>query len=351
MRHLRRTLGLVLCGLALGCSAGQPTSSGHPAVPSPATSAMAGGTLIVPSAAVATPSGPYNGVAIVRIDAQVFDAGGADVGYLGISASSVWAATIDGLVRIDPKTRVVQQIDHGAHFGIAVTANAVWTSDPDAGIVARFDPVSGTQTAHLEMIGYPESMAILDDSVWVAQHWRGSVTRIGEPSGTVIAQVEVGPAGRGGPHGVTATEDAVWVGVTNSKSVVRIDPATNGVVATIPTTASPCGGIAVQPRAVWISSCFDDQFVVRIDPSTNRNVAEIDVGGNNGGAMIVDDYPWFPVANHLVRIDPATNRVDRIVEFTNEPFEGYGSAVGFNAAWIGGFNGFVARVPIDALKD
>ena len=96
---------------------------------------------------------------------------------------------------------------------------------------------------------------------------------------------------------------------------------------------------------------YDDHFAVRVDPQDNRNVAEIDIGGNNGGAIVVDGYPWFPVANRLVRIDPATNRVDRIVEFAKSGFEGYGTALGFDAVWVGGVSGFVAKIPVDALMN
>ena len=339
MRHQRKIMNLVLLALISACTSAAPP-------PSTATSSSAAAATVVPS----NPD-PYNGVAIVAIDAQVFAAGGNDVGYLGITANSVWAATIDGLVRIDPRTNAVKQIDHGAHFGIAMTGEAVWTTDPDQEIALRFDPVKGTQTARVELLGYPESMGALGDSVWVAQHRRGSVTRLREPSGDTVAQVDVGPAGRGGPHGVAVTSDSVWVGVTNISSVVRIDPSTNAVVATIPTATSPCGGIAVQPDAVWVSSCYDDHFAIRIDPRTNKNVAEIDLGGNNGGAVLVDGYPWFPVANRLIRIDPATNRIDRILEFTSQTFEGFGSAVGFDSVWVGGFNGLIARIPVDALMN
>jgi streptogramin lyase len=185
----------------------------------------------------------------------------------------------------------------------------------------------------------------------VAQHQRGTVTRLREPSGSIVSQVELGPAGRSGPQGVTATKTGVWIGIPNIGSVVRVDPASNTVVATIKTETSPCGGIAVQAEAVWVSSCYDDHFAVRIDPRTNTNVAEIDIGGNNGGAVIIDGSPWFPVANRLVRIDPATNRIDRVVEFAPDGFLGFGSAIGFDAVWIGGLEpGQVARIPLTSLE-
>ena len=361
MRHRRATLqavGLLIAAQSLVACAGPapPIASApgeratQPASPSPRFTALP--TARPAARSTGTPSpGPYDGVPIVVVEAKVFAVPGSDIGYLGVSARSVWAATINGLVRIDPGTLKAKLVDHGEHFGIAVTRDALWTTDPERGTANRFDPVKGTQTATAEVIGYPEAVAILEDSVWVAQHRRGSVTRLGEPSAKVITLVEVGPAGAGGPHGITATKDGVWVGITNNHSIVRIDPSSNAVVATIETKTSPCGGIAVQPDAVWVSSCYDDHFAVRVDPRTNRNVAEIDIGGHNGGAVVVDGYPWFPVANRLVRIDPATNRIDRIVEFAKAGFDGYGTVIGFDSVWVGDFNGSVAKIPIALLEN
>jgi hypothetical protein len=100
-----------------------------------------------------------------------------------------------------------------------------------------------------------------------------------------------------------------------------------------------------------VSSCFDDHFAVRIDPRINAVVAEIDIGGPNGGPILVDGYPWFPVYNQLIRIDPATNHIDRIVKFAKSAeFAAFGATVGFDAVWIGG-QGRIARIPIAALED
>jgi hypothetical protein len=132
--------------------------------------------------------------------------------------------------------------------------------------------------------------------------------------------------------------------------VVRIDPSTNAVVATIKTQSSACGGIALDPDAVWVSSCYDDHFAIRIDPRTNLLVAEIDIGGYNGRPLLIDGYPWYPVDHRLVRVDPKTNQIDRIVEFARD-FSAFGSTMGFGSVWVGDFEGHVARFPITALAD
>ena len=295
-----------------------------------------------------TPTEPYEGVPVTRIAAEILDLDGAEVGYMAASAHHIWVATTSGLVRIDPKTSKPKFVDHEGRFGVAASARSVWTTDFDAETVSRFDASTARRTTSAELVGSPNAVAVLGDSVWVAQHRRGSITRLVEPSARVLALIDVGPAGRSGPQGVTATADGVWVGVPNIGSVVRIDASSNAIVATIETPASPCGGITVLPDAVWVSTCFDDHFALRIDPRTNRNVAQVDIGGPNGGAVMVSGYPWFPVGGRLVRVNPATNSVDRVLEFADR-FSAFGSTIGFGSVWIGGTEGEVARVPLSAV--
>ena len=298
------------------------------------------------------PAEPLPGCHCDQVEAEIVDLHNGDVGYIGVSRDYVWVATSGGLVRIDPNTLQVEEIDQAARFGLDASMDAVWTTEFEPGTVARFDQAKKAPAIVMELSGNPDSLAIFEDSVWVAQHRGGSVTRLDASTGSVLAKVEVGPEGFGGPHGIGADRFGVWVGIPRpeSRSVVRIDPATNAVVATIKTESSACGGIALDPEDVWVSSCFDDHFAIRIDPRTNVLVAEIDIGGNNGRALMVDGYPWFPVGQRLVRIDPKTNRIDRFVEFARN-FSAFGSTMGFGFVWIGDFAGYVARFPVTALSD
>jgi len=355
----RRVLRLLVVAHAVAACAGVPPAASLPASPAavapstPGASSPAASSLVSPTPGpTRTPApGPYAGIAIVKVEAQSILLLKRDVGFLAATADSVWAATSVGLIRIDPRTLEIQDVDSVPRFGLAATTNAVWVSDFDGGTVSRFDPARSRQAASVELPGNPNAIAVFGDSIWVAQHRGGSVTRLKGPSAKLVAVVEVGPVGSSGPHAVAADKTAVWVGITNIQSVVRIDPSTNHVVATIPTKTSPCGGIALQPDAVWVSSCFDDRMAVRIDPRSNTVVTEIDIGGHNGGPVLVDGYPWFPVGNLLVRIDPATNRIDRIVQFWKTPdFDAYGSTVAFDSVWVGG-TGRIARIPLAAVQD
>ena len=325
--------------VAIGTSLLRPAPAIGPGVsPSPSPS---------PRPTISSPPDPLAGVPVTRVEPDFIRVPGTDTGYLSVTTDAVWAAASNGLVRIDPTTLEHEQIEQAPRFGMAATQDAVWATNFDTGTVTRFDPATNEGTDLAELTGNPAALAIFGDSVWVAQQRGGSVTRLDEPSGQVIAQVPVSTAGF--VKGIAADGQGVWAGISANGLVVRVDPSSNEVVATIETTASPCGGIALQPDAVWVSSCFDDHYAIHIDPRTNQRVAEIDIGGSNGGAILIDGYPWFPRGNRLVRIDPATDRVDQIVEFTPNTFASFGATVGFDAIWVGSSDGRIARIPIDAL--
>jgi YVTN family beta-propeller protein len=278
-----------------------------------------------------------------------------DVGYMAASAKHLWVASSGGLVRIDPKALGFELIDELGRFGVAATEDAVWVTSFDDNTIDRLDPVTGKSTLSVAFRGRPNTLAIRGRTIWVAEHQGGAIAGFDSSSGKLLHEVSVGPMGFGGPQGIAANDEGIWVGSPNTSSVARLDPATNEVIAQVKVSKSPCGGIALQPEAVWVSTCFDDRFAIRLDPRTNALVAEIDLRGHNGTPILVDGYPWFPVGMRLVRINPAMNRVDRIVKVVDESkFESFGATIAFGAAWIGGADGVtdprVIRIPLEALR-
>jgi YVTN family beta-propeller protein len=288
----------------------------------------------------------------------------------GIAAvgDSVWVTTPTGAVRIDATTNAVTaSVKFGSGNdeigGIGANAAGVWVTDFDTNIVYRIDPATNTVVAQIPVGRNPEGLVATADAVWVANHRGGSVSRIDPVSNTVVATIKVGPEGPSGPQGIAVGLGSVWVGVPNLGSVVRIDAATNEIQATIPDPwpALPCGGFAISPDAVWVSSCFETPFIARIDPATNAVVATVDVGGFTGDPVLIDGTPWIPVVDHigasnatvpgtLVHIDPATNRVDRALK-VGEQFSPAGTVVAGTSLWLldesGG--GQVLRVPLAVL--
>ena len=106
----------------------------------------------------------------------------------------------------------------------------------------------------------------------------GRCCRIDPATNKVVATITVGPTGNSGPNWLASGFGSVWVGIPNNGTVVRIDAITNAIQATIPippTIASPCGGFAVTPTAVWSMPCDGPQAMTRIDPETNTVVTAV----------------------------------------------------------------------------
>jgi YVTN family beta-propeller protein len=76
-----------------------------------------------------------------------------------------------------------------------------------------------------------------------------------------------------GPRAVAVGANSVWVANNFDGTVSRIDPGTSTVTATIPTGRGP-SGVAVGARTVWVANEVDASLT-RIDPATNRPVLKI----------------------------------------------------------------------------
>jgi YVTN family beta-propeller protein len=290
------------------------------------------------------------GVPVRTVPAEFIDIG-VPVGYMAVAGDYLWAATDKGLLRIDPNDLSITELDHALRFGMAASADSVWVTKYE-GLAIRYDPKTLLQTASISLLGNPNTMTIDGNSVWVAQHHGGAVTRLREPSGEIVTEVKVGSGGQSGPQGIAVDGTSLWTGLPNDSIVVRVDTSTNAVIAKIPVTKSPCGGIAIEPDAVWVSSCYDDHFVIRIDALKNTLVAEIDIGGHNGGALLANGRVWIPTDIGLVLVARETNAIERVVTFTEDRFEAFGSAVGFGYAWIGSVDGSgIARIALSDLAD
>ena len=85
-------------------------------------------------------------------------------------------------------------------------------------------------------------------------------------------------------------------------------------------------------------------------------VAHHDLGGNGDNPLTVDGFPWLTVVNfdsgpgRLVRIDPATNTIDRVVS-VGDHFRGADLFVADGSVWlIDGANATIVRLPLAAFS-
>ena len=212
--------------------------------------------------------------------------------------------------------------------GFATNDAGLWATDSDNATLYHVDPSTFTVAAAIPAGFAPKGILANADGVWVADVHFGTVMRVDPVTNTVVATITVGPTGSSGPNWLASGLGSIWVDIPNTQSIVRFDPQTDAIQAQIPTPVgfTACGGFAIGVDAVWVSGCDASTAVGRFDPTTNLPVTVVDLPGH-GGPTLIDDAPWISVdtgdEEHglLVRIDRATNTIDRVL-VPDVPFGG-----------------------------
>jgi YVTN family beta-propeller protein len=282
---------------------------------------------------------------------------------LASDGRALWALTDESkIVRIDPTTNSIAATSTFGPAGdlwqgLAASSNGLWVTDWDKKLVYRIDP------ANLQVVGKIETGLALKgvlataDAVWVADTHAGTVVRIDPKTNKVVATIPVGPVGNSGPNWLASGLGSIWVDIPNNSTVVRLDPASNRIQATIPTPImNPCGAIGIATDAVWLTECGESTHVGRIDPASNTIVGTVDLGGFGGALPMIGGAPWTSVDNgnadggRLVRINPATNAIDRVL-VPGPSFGGGGDIVVLaNSVWVlDGYNNTVLRLPLSTF--
>jgi len=278
--------------------------------------------------------------------------------------SVLWAMAPGRLDRIDPGANAVTaSVELGStvdlYNGLAANGAGLWATDWDAALLYRVDPNTLNVAAKIPAGLAPKGVLATDAGVWVADTHSGIVLRIDPTTNKSAATITVGPTGNSGPNWLASGLGSVWVDIPNNGTIVRIDPVTNKIQAAIQTPARfapPCGGIAVANEAVWITGCSVTNSMARVDPTSNTVVATVDLGGFGFNPTLIDGVPWISVdggsaaSGMLVRIDPATNAIDRVL-VPSTTFGGGGDiVVAFGSVWVvDGYNNSVLRLPFAAF--
>jgi hypothetical protein len=285
----------------------------------------------------------------------------------GVAATNdaVWVASLGRVLKIDPAgPRVVASIpvsDRLDDQDAIAASGSVWVTVGSLHEVVEIDPSSDSSTASYSVVsvpGFPVQIAADDTSVWVisaSSKTNGSalLIRIDPKSGAITQRipihaeprlgfaVEGGAAwvdegdillrvaadgtrsqlpGSGGPLGtpIAVGDGSVWFG--NPSGVRRVDATSGNVLATI-TTALPPIGLSFSDGSLWVltatGSTSDSVYqpdpnrpstVLRIDPATNRvDAGPVTVGSTpawlaaGGGAAWVVSYD----PARLVRVAPS----------------------------------------------
>ncbi len=314
-------------------------------------------SLPTPSASPSASAAPFPSPVVVPPTATIPVTGTV---ALATDGTSIWLFTNDGkLVRIDPQTNSIAasvklSSTTDAYQSLAGDRAGLWVTDWDTSMVLRFDPVTLRATGTIDIGTSPKGVLVTSAAVWIANTHGGSVERIDPKTNKIVATITLGPVGPSGPNWLARGFGSIWTGVPNVGSVFRINETTNAIEATIPIVgeASPCGGLAATSTAVLITSCDGTRFVTQIDPATNAVAGSIDLGGNGYTFAVVADRPWIsPTKGQIVRLDPVSHAVDRVIA----PGPGFASGggdvvVAAGSMWVMDWlENRVLRLPIAAF--
>ena len=351
-------VGMLVLAMAVGFVGGGFRSAVTPS-PSPSPTAVPSPSPLPPAAisVVAEATIDVSGAIAMVSDSQhlwVMAAGGRmdriDAGTASVTNSATFGPPTD------------------LYNGLSLGADALWATDADNSTLYRLDPttlkVAATITAGLS----PKGVHANADGVWVADVHGGAVLRINPATNNVEATITVGPTGPSGPNWLAEGQGSIWVDIPNNHTIARVDAITDTVQATIqaPPGFVPCGGIVIaddgrhfgplQRFSAWVMSCDSGQAVVRLDAKSNTAVATIPLPGHGYNPTLINGFVWMSVdggdaeSGRLVRIEPTTNTIDRVV-VPSTSFGGGGDiAVAGGKVWVvDAYHNTVIGLPMSAF--
>jgi len=228
--------------------------------------------------------------AIQRIDPKAnkvvakVDLAGEPCSGLAFGFGSVWSPICEGqkgLARIDAKTNrviaVLPVVPVDSEGSIAVSDDSIWLATGHDGRLARIDPNTNSvrQEIHLPVGSYNPMHS--DGIVWVTSVEKGVLTPVKADSGEVLAPIAVGPK----PRFLTAGAGSIWILNQGDGSETRVDAKTRKVISNISAGIPGYGGeICYGHGAVWATVI--EIPLTKIDAKTSRVVKQwVGPGGDS----------------------------------------------------------------------
>jgi hypothetical protein len=253
-----------------------------------------------------------------------FDTIGTDPGATPvlILETTDWIAVFD--ISTSRVTTTVPLPDVPQINEVEVTADGIWVTDHDNEAVLRLDAETGKTVARVELDGRSVSLTETEEGVWAGggHVYPESVSLIDPASNKIARTLEEGAY-------PTYADGSLWFGRDAFRTgtvVRRVDPATGEVLARIKMVGAQQGCYVAGsfPDVVW-SWCLElniDTEPVRLDLETNTVAGAVELGTGGGLMGVADGFSWFemeyseeyPYPARLVRVDNATNQIDRIYE-------------------------------------
>jgi YVTN family beta-propeller protein len=251
----------------------------------------------------------------------------------------------DSVGVIDPaKNRVTAQLPVGRSPGsLASGYGSVWVANAGDKTVSHVDAFTRSVVKTIPVPGTPDSVAVGPGAVWVLHGLLGELTRI-DPDVNDVARTIQHVAGRslaGGGGALAVGGGAVWAAFS-SATVAKIDPASDRVVARDVAGRSPAGA-AFGSGSLWVAN-RSQNTVYRFAPGRfgRGPAAVVAVGRGPSAVALGGGYVWVSNTDDdsVSRIDPATNKVTRLVVGGGPDAIAYGAG----AVWVADGDGTVARL-------
>jgi len=209
----------------------------------------------------------------------------------------------DSPTALQPADLVEQEIEvpDFADF-LAVDGDTVWATN--RGRVEQWSTEG--MLASVKMPRPCGTMAILSDSLWVANCEDANLYRINLETAEVEAMIATGIANPKGETNVVAGAGSIWVPSDAEGKIARIDPETNEVIATVD-VAPQTFFLAYGLDALWAVSS-EGQSIERIDPATNKVTGSAELGKQPGFLAAGEGAVWVQEQGDgtVARIDPET---------------------------------------------
>ena len=192
-----------------------------------------------------------------------------------------------------------------AAFGIATDQGSLWLAA--YGHVIAVDPSGMTVTANIPVAHLDEQdgVAASAGTVWVTVGRRRKVVAIDEATGRIRATLPI--PGNGVPVQVAADGSDVWVvsATVGNATLTHVDAATGRVTAQTQMQYSPKIPMVAALGVLWVSE-GGRLWKIRPDGSATKvpGLAHVSALAFGDGSL------WASANNALLRIDPATGKVE-----------------------------------------
>jgi len=117
--------------------------------------------------------------------------------------------------------------------GLAFGFGSLWLAGFETGVVRRIDPTTLIESAVVDVGVDPTRVAVTGDAVWSSDHRGGTVTHIDPGANTAVRTIEISGTGPGGPQETLVDGNDLWIAVPFFNQVTRLDTVSGEIIANV----------------------------------------------------------------------------------------------------------------------